>query len=96
MTHARSRTMVPRTPPDPSRMTEAHEIRALLDVFFLELPDRQRQVFDLVELQGYSAVDAARLMGIEPVSVRAHLFRARRRLRERILRERPEIAEERP
>lgn len=77
-------------------MTEAHEIRALLDVFFLALPDRQRQVFDLVELQGYSAVAAARLMGIEPVSVRAHLFKARKRLRERILRDRPEIAEERP
>ena len=40
------------------------------------------------------AADVADLLGIEPVSVRANLFKARRRLRARILEVRPEVAED--
>lgn len=64
--------------------------------FFEELPLRQREVFDLVELQGLSSPEAAERLGIEPVSVRAHLFKARKALRSRILESSPELAEELP
>lgn len=78
----------------PEERFEAMELRRLLQLLFSELPERQRTAFDLVELQGMSSADAAEVMGLEPVSVRAHLFKARRRMRERILSERPEVARE--
>ena len=85
--------LVPAAVEDPARLAERTEVRAALEVFFEELPERQREIFDLVELQGLPSTDVAELLGIEPVSVRAHLFKARRRLRERILAERPDFVE---
>jgi RNA polymerase sigma-70 factor, ECF subfamily len=82
----------PAPAPDPSRRVELHELRSLLEAFFVELPGRQREVFDLVELQGYTSAEAAELMGVRAVTIRAHLFKARRTLRTRILSERPEVA----
>jgi RNA polymerase sigma-70 factor (ECF subfamily) len=84
----------PWRPEDPVRATERRELGRLLRSHFAELPERQRAVFDLVELQGLSASEAAELMGIEPVSVRAHLFKARRRMRARMLEQHPELAED--
>lgn len=86
--------LAPDRPADPAGRVEASELRGLLSLLFAELPERQRSAFDLVELQGMSAAEAADVMGLEPVSVRAHLFKARRRMREWILRERPEVARE--
>jgi len=86
--------LVPESPEDPSRSVERSELGAILQTFFEELPERQREIFDLVELQGMPANDAADLLGIEPVSVRANLFKARRRLRARILEVWPEVAED--
>lgn len=86
--------LVPEAPEDPSRSVERRELGAILRTFFEELPERQREIFDLVELQGMTAKDVADLLGIEPVSVRASLFKARRWLRARILAARPEVAED--
>ena len=81
---------------DPQKSVEVEELGTLLRMFFSQLPDRQREVFDLVELQGRTPTEVAGLLGLEPVSVRAHLFKARRRLRGKILDERPELAQEMP
>lgn len=86
--------LLPTAAPDPARAAEQRELGGVLGAFFEDLPERQRQAFDLVELQGYTASGAAEVMGLEAVSVRAHLFKARRSLRARILSERPDIAEE--
>ena len=86
--------LVPRAPSDPSRVFEQEDLAALLKTLFEELPGRQREIFDLVELQGLRAAEVAERLGIEPVSVRAHLFKARRRLRSRILEMRPELVED--
>jgi len=75
----------PDGPPDPHRAVERSEARDRLLVAFRQLPVRQREAFDLVELQGHTAAAAARILDIEPVSVRAHLFKARRALRALIL-----------
>lgn len=80
-------------PEEPDRAVERSEMGRLLRAFFEELPVRQRAVFDLVELQGLSAPEAAELLGIAAVSVRAHLFKARRRMRARMLEAHPELAE---
>lgn len=85
------REIVPDSPEDPSLAAERSETRDLVRSFFLELPDRQREIFDLVELQDVPAVEVAERLGIEPVSVRAHLFKARKRIRERILQEYPDF-----
>ncbi|MCI0435490.1 MAG: sigma-70 family RNA polymerase sigma factor [Gemmatimonadetes bacterium] len=65
--------------PDGERLGEA--LRAVLD----GLPARQREVFDLIELQGRSPAEAADLMGIAEPTARVHLMRARRAIRSRIL-----------
>lgn len=85
--------LAPATPARPDQRVERNEMKEVLRVFVEALPDRQRAVFDLVELQGMTAVEAAELLDIEPVSVRAHLFKARRTLRARVLADRPEWSE---
>lgn len=68
---------------------------ALVRSFFAELPARQREVFDLVDLQGFTPAEAGEMLEIEGVTARAHLFRARRAIRERILAAHPNAREER-
>lgn len=86
--------VAPRRPEDPSMRADRARIATVVRTFFEELPDRQREVFDLAELQGVPAAEIAERLGIEAVSVRAHLFKARRTLRARILMSHPELAEE--
>lgn len=65
----------------------AHIVRA----FFAELPPRQRELIELVDTQGLSAVEAATVMGIEPETARVHLMRARRLIRSKMLEAHPEM-----
>jgi RNA polymerase sigma-70 factor (ECF subfamily) len=60
---------------------------------FLGLAGRQREVFELCELQGLDSVEAGDLLGIAPATVRVTLLRARRTVREEILRTDPELVE---
>jgi RNA polymerase sigma-70 factor, ECF subfamily len=53
------------------------------------LPYGQRSAWVLVELEGMTQAEAAEIMGTTPDSVRGNLFRARRRLGERMARWRP-------
>ena len=46
---------------------------------------RQREVFDLVDLQGLDPKEAAELLEMNPNTVRVHLLRARRRMRREML-----------
>ena len=67
--------------------------RALL-AHFDSLSPRQREVFELVELRGVSATEAAKRLGIEPSTVRVLLLRARRTIRSRILLHRDALLED--
>lgn len=49
------------------------------------LPERQRTVLDLVDLQGVTPQEAAALLGVAPATARVHLLRARRALRAALL-----------
>jgi len=80
--------------PDPVQDAARGELRSRLDALFRELPRRQREVFDLVELSGIPAVEAAAILDIRPASVRANLLKARRKLRRRILEDWPDVAED--
>ncbi len=61
---------------------------------FRKLPGRQREVFDLADLQGRSIEEIARLLNLSPVTVRVHLHRARSAIRSRILGSHPALVED--
>ena len=79
---------------NPASDAERAELGDVLRAAFDELPQRQREVFDLVELQGIPATEAADILGIRATSVRGNLFKARRNLRRRILSVWPDVQED--
>ncbi len=48
------------------------------------LSPQQRAALDLVDLQGFSALEAGEMLDIAPATVRVHVHRAREALRARI------------
>jgi RNA polymerase sigma-70 factor (ECF subfamily) len=80
-------------PISPSELDRARLTQVVL-TRFRELPERQREVFDLVDLQGYAPVEVAEMLGLEPVTVRTNLLRARRAIRGKIMESHPELVEE--
>ncbi len=80
---------------EPADRAGRQELVELLLDFLGELPRRQREVFDLVELQGISINDVASELRIRPASVRGSLFKARRRLRQRMIAVWPDVGDER-
>jgi RNA polymerase sigma-70 factor (ECF subfamily) len=62
----------------------AFEAADLLQHLMVALSPQQRAVLDLVELQGFSAQEAAEMLEVAPTTIRVHLHRARRVLRARV------------
>jgi RNA polymerase sigma-70 factor (ECF subfamily) len=62
--------------------------------YFDELPARQREVFELSDIQGLSAPEVAERLGMKAVTVRANLFKARRTIRQRMLEHHSNLLEE--
>ena len=89
---ARAASDPPAAPDHDGRLDRTRRL-ILVRSFLQELPERQRVVFDLAELQGRSNREVAEMLGIEAVSVRVHLFKARRSIRRRILRAFPQLVE---
>lgn len=80
-------------PPAVEEQLEGERVAGLVRFLMEELPGRQRQIFDLVDLQGYEPAEVGRMMGVKPVTVRTHLLRARRKIRRRVLEDHPELVE---
>jgi RNA polymerase sigma-70 factor, ECF subfamily len=78
---------------DPGGRVDRERAATLIRELFAELPSRQREIFDLVDLQGLSTVEAAERTGMKPVSVRANLFKARAAIRARFLATHPSYGE---
>jgi RNA polymerase sigma-70 factor (ECF subfamily) len=74
------------TPSAPGRDPELHAELALLDRAVAALSERKRQVFMMVELDGLSAEETARVLEVPAATVRTRLFHARRELREALAR----------
>ena len=70
---------------DPLDDIEMRRTLRLIRTLVTELPMRQREVFDLVDLQGLRPAAAARLLEMNPNTLRVHLLGARRRLRKKML-----------
>jgi RNA polymerase sigma factor (sigma-70 family) len=73
---------------------DADRLARLVRAYFAELPERQRQVFELAEMRGRSAAEIAAHLGIEPATVRVTLLKARRAIRARMLAEHPQLLAE--
>jgi RNA polymerase sigma factor (sigma-70 family) len=78
---------------DPGGRVDRQRAASLIQELFAELPSRQREIFDLVDLQGLSPAEAAERTGMKPVSVRASLFKARSAIRARFLATHPSYGE---
>ena len=70
---------------DPLDEIELKRTLRLIRTFLAELPARQREVFDLVDLQGLKPVEAAEVLEMNPSTLRVQLMRARRRMRTEML-----------
>lgn len=70
---------------DPGARVDREAVRRLMLDALLALPLRQREVFDLCDLQGRTPAEVAELLGLKQVSVRASLFKARGAIRRVVL-----------
>lgn len=66
----------------PDRETERSELNRSLRDALQALPDRQRMVVSLYEIDGLTTEEVARVLNVTQVTVRWHLHHARRALRE--------------
>jgi RNA polymerase sigma factor (sigma-70 family) len=79
---------------DPGARVDRESMMALIREIVDTLPMRQREVFMLCDLQGLSPAEAAVMLGMKDVSVRASLFKARAAIRASVLRTHPEFRED--
>jgi RNA polymerase sigma factor (sigma-70 family) len=80
-------------PATPHQEIDDQSAAGLVRAFFEELPERQREVFHLADLQGYRSSEVAEMLGMKAATVRGHLFRARRFIRRKILETNPKLVE---
>jgi RNA polymerase sigma-70 factor (ECF subfamily) len=66
----------------PDRETERSELRSSLSQALEKLPDRQRMIVTLFEIDGQSTQEIAEMLKVSQVTIRWHLHQARRTLRE--------------
>ncbi len=72
---------------DPQASAVGRQELRVLERALRELTDKKREVFVLVELEGLSADDAARALGVPAATARTRLFHARAELLEAMQRE---------
>lgn len=81
-------------PADHGEESEYGRVADLAMQCLATLPRRQREVFELADLGGLSSPEIAERLGIDAVTVRVHLLKARRAVRARMLAEHPRLLEE--
>lgn len=67
---------------------------AVIRDLFEQLPSRQRQIFDLADLQGFTPSEIGGMLGMNPVTVRANLCKARRSIRSHLTEQHSRMMEE--
>jgi RNA polymerase sigma-70 factor (ECF subfamily) len=66
----------------PDREAERSDLRSSLSEALKQLPDRQRLIVTLFEIDGHSTEEIAGMLKVSQVTIRWHLHQARRTLRE--------------
>lgn len=64
---------------------DTSDMVALTKRFISELPERQRIVIHLRDVEGYELEDIAQILEVDEASVRVNLSRARKRIKEQLL-----------
>jgi RNA polymerase sigma-70 factor (ECF subfamily) len=75
--------------------SDQRELSELVYSEYRKLPGRQREIFDLADLQGLLLEDIAQLLELHPTTVRVHLHRARKAIRSRIISSHAALVEDR-
>lgn len=70
---------------DPGGRVDRDRLVTAVRLAWEELPPQQRATLDLVDLQGLRPAEAAQVLGLKDVTLRANLFKARRFVRARVL-----------
>ena len=78
---------------DPGGRVDRERLTALVRDCYDRLPPQQRAALSLVDLEGYTPAEAAVLMDLAPVTLRANLFKARASVRRRVFATSPALAE---
>jgi RNA polymerase sigma-70 factor (ECF subfamily) len=64
----------------PDKCAELAQARKRILDAAVKLPDRQRAVFAMIDLEQMTIDEAAGILGIKPVSIRTNLYHARKRI----------------
>jgi RNA polymerase sigma-70 factor (ECF subfamily) len=78
---------------DPGGRVDRDRLTALVRECYDRLPPQQRAALSLVDLEGYTPAEAADLMELAPVTLRANLFKARASIRRQVFTLSPALAE---
>jgi RNA polymerase sigma-70 factor (ECF subfamily) len=70
----------------PHESTEADESMQRIKQFIAELPDKQRQIIHLRDVEGYSYNEICDILELDMSQVKVYLFRARNAVREKLMR----------
>jgi RNA polymerase sigma-70 factor (ECF subfamily) len=84
---------------DPERALETRELTAVLDAALAALPAAQREVLVLRDIEGLTAAETAKVLGLGVAAVKSRLHRARRAVQVRmrpVLGPAPTVAAARP
>ena len=71
--------------PDPEQQASASEMRVLLEGLIDRLPDANRAVFMLRDVEGLSTSEAAEVLSISEENVKVRLHRARAAMRDMLM-----------
>jgi RNA polymerase sigma-70 factor (ECF subfamily) len=77
--------------PNPGDIVEKEEFRRIIRGLVDELPESQRIVLTLRDLEGFSSEEVAKILKCTQTTVRWHLHKGRRKLKEMIIKEYPEL-----
>ena len=64
---------------------EEFDVGSLIDQFIAELPEQQQTILHLRDVEGYEFDTIAEVVGMESATVRVNLSRARRAIKEKML-----------
>jgi RNA polymerase sigma-70 factor (ECF subfamily) len=73
---------MPHRGPDPVRVAELAELRSRLEAALKTLPEQEREVVLLHDLEGWKHREIAERLDLPPGTVRSHLHHARKKLRD--------------
>ena len=69
----------------PEKLTETQDTMTSVGKFIDELPDKQKQVIQLRDIEGFSYQEIGEIMGIDINQVKVNLFRARKSVKQNLL-----------